>query len=139
MTKCLVMAKRLSLGGTSNKFGKKWDCNLKETKMKCRYLLLEEYCIKLFPLIDNFLVQISGKRVSVCCLVKVRGHLDKGEKEQQRISRKSCLLLQVILILKERFLSNLMKIFIIYSLRQTIYRVAVLSVQYLKISTFTPP
>ena len=85
MAKGLVMTKRLSLGGTSNKFEKKWDCNLKETVMKSRYLLLEEYCIKLVPLIDNFLLQISGKRVGVCCFVKVRGHLDKVEKEQQRI------------------------------------------------------
>ena len=50
--------------------------------MKCRDLLLEEYCSKLFSLMDNVWVQISGKRVDICWLVRVRGHLDKVEKEQ---------------------------------------------------------
>ena len=56
--------------------------------MKCRDLLLEEYCSKLFSLMDNVWVQISGKRVDICWLVRVRGHLDKVEKEQQRIKQK---------------------------------------------------
>ena len=56
--------------------------------MKCRDLLLEEYCSKLFSLMDSFWVEISGKRVDICWLVKVRGHLDKVEKEQQRIKQK---------------------------------------------------
>ena len=37
---------------------------------------------------DNFWVEISGKRVDICWLVRVRGHLDKVEKEQQRIKQK---------------------------------------------------
>ena len=50
---------------------------------------------------DIYWVKISGIRIDICCLVKVRGHLYEAEKEQQRISRKSCLFLQVILILKK--------------------------------------
>ena len=56
--------------------------------MKCRDLLLEEYCSKLFSLMDSFWVEINGKRVDICWLVKVRGHLDKVVKEQQRIKQK---------------------------------------------------
>ena len=59
-----------------------------ETEMKCRDLLLEEYCNKLFSLMDSLLVEISGKRVDICCLVKIRGHLDKVEKDQQRIKQR---------------------------------------------------
>ena len=33
-------------------------------------------------------MEISGKGVDICWLVKVRGHLDKVEKEQQRIKQK---------------------------------------------------
>ena len=45
-----------------------------------------EYCKQLFLLMDSFWVKISGKRVGICWLVKVRGHLDKVEMEQQRFN-----------------------------------------------------
>ena len=88
MAKSLVARKRFCVGGTSKEFQKKWGCNLKETEMKCSDLLLEEYCKKLFLLMDSFWVEIRGKRVDICWLVKLRGHLDKVEKEQQRIKQK---------------------------------------------------
>ena len=88
MPKSLVGGKKFCVGGTSKEFQKKWDCNLKETEMKCRDLLLEEYCSKLFSLMDSFWVEINAKRVDICWLVRVRGHLDKVEKEQQRIKQK---------------------------------------------------
>ena len=37
---------------------------------------------------DSFWVEISGKRIDICWLVKVRGHLDKIEEEKQRIKQK---------------------------------------------------
>ena len=37
---------------------------------------------------NRFWVEISGKRVDICWLVKVRGYLDKVNKEQQRIKQK---------------------------------------------------
>ena len=37
---------------------------------------------------DSFCVEISGKRIGTCWIVKVRGNLDKIEKEQQRIKWK---------------------------------------------------
>ena len=56
--------------------------------MKRRDLLLEEYCDELFSIMNSFWVEISGKRVDICWLVKVRGHLDKVKKEQQRTKQK---------------------------------------------------
>ena len=65
---------------------------------------------------DIYWVKISGIRIDICCLVKVRGYLYEAEKEQQRISRKSCLFLQVILILKKKwFLGKLIIIFLTFS------------------------
>ena len=47
---------------------------------------------------DSFWLEISGKYIDICWLVTVRGHLDKFEKEQQRITqKKSYVLFQVIL------------------------------------------
>ena len=76
------------MGGTSKDVQKKWDYNLKETERKCRDLLLEEYCDKLFILMYSFWVEIRVKSIDICWVVKVRGHLDKIEKEQQRIKQK---------------------------------------------------
>ena len=126
------------MGGTSKEFRKKWDCNLKETEIKCRDLLLEEYCSKLFSLMDSFWVEISGKRVDICWLVKFRGHLDKVEKGQQRIKHKKLYTLSSNSSLKKWFLNDLMNIFLTFSLRQTFYRIVALNVQNLKISTLSP-
>ena len=78
--------------------------------MKCWDLLLKESCNKLFSLMDSFWVEISGKRVDICWLVKVRGQLGKVETEQQGGWIKKDLLFQVILALKmvfEQFNENL--------------------------------
>ena len=87
MPKGLVVRKRFCAAGTSNDFQKKWDYNLKETERKFRDLLLEEFCDKLFSLMDSFQVEVSGKRIDICWLLKVRVHLDKIETKQQRITR----------------------------------------------------
>ena len=76
------MKKRFCVCGTLDEFERKWDCNLKEMKMKCRDLLLEEYCNKLFSLMDSSWMGISGRCIDIYWLVKVQGHLDKVEKEQ---------------------------------------------------------
>ena len=54
MAKGLVARKNFFVDVTSKEFQKKWDCNFKETEMKCRDLLLEEYCSKLFSLMIAF-------------------------------------------------------------------------------------
>ena len=38
---------------------------------------------------DSFWVEISGKLVDICWLLRVRGHIYKVEKEQQRIKQKN--------------------------------------------------
>ena len=43
MPKGLVARKKFCVGENSKEFQKKWNCNLKETEMKCRDLFLEEY------------------------------------------------------------------------------------------------
>ena len=45
-------------------------------------------------------MEISGKRVDICWLGKVRGRLKKVEKKQQRIKQEKFLLFQVTLALK---------------------------------------
>ena len=138
MSKGLVARKKICVGETSEEFQKKWDCSLKEKEMKCWDLFLEDYCSILFLLMDSFWVEISGKPVDICWLVRVRGHLDKVEKEQQRIKQKKLSTLSSNSSLKKWFLSDLMNIFLTFSLRQTFYRIAALNVQNLKISTLSP-
>ena len=138
MPKGLVVRKNFCVGGTSKEFQQKWGCNLKETEMKCQYLLLGEYCSKLFSLMDGFWLEISGKRVDICQLGSVRVHLDKVEKEQQRIKQKKLSTLSSNSSLKKMVLSDLMNIFLTFSLRQTFYQIAALNVQNLKISTLSP-
>ena len=106
--------------------------------MKCQDLLLEEYCNKLLSLMDSFWVEISGRHVGICWLVTVRGHLDKAEKDQQIIKQKKLSTISGNSSLKKWFLSDLMNIFLTFSLRQTFYRIAALNIQNLKISTLSP-
>ena len=67
---------------TSKDFKKKWDENLRNMEWKCRDLLLEEHCKKLFYLMSCFWEAIVDVNVDISWLVKVRNHLDKIEKEQ---------------------------------------------------------
>ena len=83
-------------------------------------------------------MEISSKRVDICWLMKVRGHLDKGEKEQQRIKQEKLPTLSGNSTFKKWFLNDFMNIFLTFSLGQTLYRIATLNVQNLKISTLSP-
>ena len=67
---------------------------------------------------DTFWVEISGKRVDMCWLMKVKDHFDKADKEQQRIKQKRCPVFQIILVLKNGLFRDLMNIFLTVSLRQ---------------------
>ena len=73
---------------TSKDFKKKWDGNLRDIEWKCRDLLLEEHCKKLFYLMSCFWEAIVDVNVDISWLVKVRNHLDKIEKEQAKTKRK---------------------------------------------------
>ena len=60
---------------------------------KCRDLLPEEHCEKLFCLMDSFGKLIASANVNLNWLIKIRDHLNKIEKEQEKVKRKklSCL------------------------------------------------
>ena len=83
-------------------------------------------------------MEVSGKRFDICWLGRVRCHLDNVEKEQQRIKQKKPSSLSSSSSLKKWFLSDLMNIFLTFSLRETFYQIAALDVQNLKISTLSP-
>ena len=59
---------------------------IKIFKLERNYKL--EYCKQSFLLMDSFWVEIDVKNFHINWLVKVRGHLDKVEKEQQIIKQK---------------------------------------------------
>ena len=88
ISKGLEAKTRYCVGGTSENFEKKWDTSLREIEIKCRDLLLKEHCEKLFYLLDSFWEEIAGANVNLNWLIKVRSHLDKTEKEQEKIKRK---------------------------------------------------
>ena len=54
----------------------------------CWDLLLEEHCGKLFCLMDSFWEVIAGANVNLNWLIKIRSHLDKIEKEQEKVKHK---------------------------------------------------
>ena len=87
---------------------------------------------------DTFWVKINGKRVDICWLVRVRGHLDKVEKEQQRIKQKKLSTLSSNSSLKRMVFERFNEHFLTFSLRQILYCIAALNVQNLKISTLSP-
>ena len=70
---------------------------------KFRDLLLEEHCGKLFYLMGSFCEAIAGANVNLNWLLKVRNHLDKIEKEQEKIKRKKLFSLSGNSSLKKMF------------------------------------
>ena len=65
MPKGLEAKKRYCVDGTSENFEKKWDATLREIEIKCRHLLLEGHCEKLFCLMDSFWEEITGANVDL--------------------------------------------------------------------------
>ena len=55
---------------------------------KCRDLLLQEHCKKLFFLIDSFWHDIKDFNFDFEWLLKVRNHLEKLERKMQETKRK---------------------------------------------------
>ena len=61
---------------------------MREMERKYRDLLLEEHCEKLFCLMDSFWEVTVGANVNLNWLIKIRSHLDKIKKEQEKVKRK---------------------------------------------------
>ena len=88
MPKEIQTEKIFWVGETSENSEKKWGVNLYEIERKCRELLLEEACEKSFSLMDSFWEVIAGAHVNLSWLIKIRSHLDKTEKEQEKVKHK---------------------------------------------------
>ena len=89
MSKGLEAKKKYCVEGVISKhFKKKWDGNLRDMESKCRDLLLEEHCTKLFYLMNCFWKAIVDGDADISWLVKVRNYLDQIEKEQAKTKRK---------------------------------------------------
>ena len=89
MPKSLEEKKKYCVEGVTLKdFKKKWDGNLQNMESKCRDLLLEEHCKKLFDLMNYFWEAIIDVDVDISWLIKGRNHLDKIEEEQANTKRK---------------------------------------------------
>ena len=71
------------MGRTRKEYAKTCIWNLPEMEIVCQCLLLKEYCKKSFSLMDSFWVEIGSKSFNINGLVKVRGHLDKVEKDNK--------------------------------------------------------
>ena len=88
MPKGLEAKKKHCVVGTSKVFEKKWNGNLRDMELRCRDLLLEEHCKKLFYLMNCFWEAFVDADVDISWLFKVRNHLDKIEKEDAKTKRK---------------------------------------------------
>ena len=85
MPKGLEAKNKNCVGGVTSKvFKKKWDGNFLDMESKCRDLLLEKSCKKLFYFMNCFWKAVVDEDVDISWLVKVRNHLDQIEKEQAK-------------------------------------------------------
>ena len=90
MPKGLEAKNKNCVGGVTSKvFKKKWDGNFLDMESKCRDLLLEKRCKKLFYFMNCFWKAVVDEDVDISWLVKVRNHLDQIEKEQAKTKRKT--------------------------------------------------
>ena len=71
------------MGGTSKEFRKKCNCNMK--KQQQQKLKAETYFHQRIAFVWKLILIMH---IDICWLVRVRGHLDKVAKEQQRIKQK---------------------------------------------------
>ena len=89
--------------GISKRLWESWNWNLDKMVIKYWEILLEKHCKKLLSSVNSFWVEIGGKGVNINWLVKLRGHLNKAEKEQTKNKQKrlpALLPYQVIFTLK---------------------------------------
>ena len=88
LLKGLSTKKRLYFEKLSEELEKEQKNGIDELNGRCRDLLLQEHCKKLFNFMDTFWCDIKYVEVDVIWLMKVKTHLDKLEKIQSKIKRK---------------------------------------------------
>ena len=106
LPKGLSTKKRLCFGKPSEELQKEWKNRINELDGRCRDLLLQEHCKKLFNLVDNFLCDIRYVEVDIIWLLKVKTHLDKLEKIQSKIKRKKLRKISANSLLKKMVLER---------------------------------
>ena len=119
MPKEIQTEKIFWVGETSENSEKKWGVNLYEIERKCKELLLEEACEKSFSLMDSFWEVIAGAHVNLSWLIKIRSHLDKTEKEQEKVKQKKLSSLSRNSILKNMVLRDSMITSLTFNSNQT--------------------
>ena len=111
LPKGLSTKKRLCFGKRSEELEKGWKNGIDELNGRCRDLLLQEHCKKLFNLMDIFWCDIKYVELDITWLLKVKTHLDKLEKIQSKIKRKKLRNMSTNSLLKkmvlERFVEHL--------------------------------
>ena len=90
-------------GSTNEELKKEWENGINGLDGRCRDLLLQEHCKKLFNLIDTFWCHIKYAEVDANWLLKVKTYLDKLEKIQSKIKRKKLKNMSTNSLLKDRF------------------------------------
>ena len=88
LPKGLVLKKSFCIGHPSKEFAEEWRSSVKDMDNKCRDLLLQEHCKKLFLLMDSFWDEIKDFNFDLKWLFKVRNHLKKFERKLQETKRK---------------------------------------------------
>ena len=88
LPKDLLTKKRLCFGKPSDELEKEWKNGIDGRDGRCRDLLLQEHCKRLFNLMDIFWCDIKYVELDFNWLLKVKTHLDKLEKIQPKIKRK---------------------------------------------------
>ena len=88
LPKGLVSKKSFCTGHPSKEFTEEWRSSAKDMDNKCRDLLLQEHCKKLFLLMDSFWDEIKDFNFDLKWLFKVRNHLEKFERKLQETKRK---------------------------------------------------
>ena len=104
--KGLSTKKRLCFGKPSEELEKEWKNGIDKLNERCRDLLLQEHCKKLFNLMDIFWCDIKYIELDITWLLKVKTHLDKFEKIQSKIKRKKLRNISTNSLLKKMVLES---------------------------------
>ena len=114
---------------------KEWKNGIGGLNGRCRDLLLQKHCKKLFNLMDIFLCVIKCVEVDVNWLLKVKIHLDKLEKIQSQFKRKKLKKMSTIHYLREWFLRDLMRTFRFSNSKMILMHLVILNFKTLRIFT----
>ena len=124
-----------SQGFINKELKKEWKNGIDGLNGRCRDLLLQKHCKKLFNLMDIFLCVIKYIEVDVNWLLKVKSHLDKLEKIQSQFKRKKLKKMSTIHYLREWFLRDLMRTFRFSNSEMFLTHLVILNFQTLRIFT----